>query len=101
MKYLPILFNGPMVRAILGGIHFPTAFFVRHLLVAGALAAGLSPLARHLNLPTLVLLSCAYLGLYAVLTRGLRLIRPADVADLRALGMSRVNRALDLLVGGP
>jgi O-antigen/teichoic acid export membrane protein len=87
------------VRAIVGGIHFPTAFFVRHLLVAGALAAALSPLAGKLNLAALSLLGCAYLVLFAVLVRALRLIRPSDVADLRALGMSRVNRALDRFVG--
>ncbi len=87
------------VRAILGGLHFPTAFFVRHLLVAGTLAAILSPLARYLNLVTLILLGGAYLLCYAVLTRVLRLIRPSDVSDLRTLGMSRVNRALELLVG--
>jgi O-antigen/teichoic acid export membrane protein len=87
------------VRNILGGIHFPMAFFVRHLLVAGALSAALSPLARYLNLATLILLGCAYLVSYVALTRMLRLIRPSDVADLRALGMSRVNRVLDRIVG--
>ena len=87
------------VRGILGGIHFPTAFFVRHLLVVIALAAALSPLARHLNLWMLAVLGCTYLVLYPFLIRLLRLVRPSDVADLRAIGMARVNRALDMLVG--
>jgi hypothetical protein len=56
-------------------------------------------LAGKLNLAALSLLGCAYLVLFAVLVRALRLIRPSDVADLRALGMSRVNRALDRFVG--
>jgi O-antigen/teichoic acid export membrane protein len=89
------------VHAILGRLHFPTVFFLRHLFVTGALAAVLSPLARHLNLTALIALGGAYLVCYAFLTRALRLIRPSDVADLRALGMSRVNRALDLFVSSP
>jgi len=87
------------VRNILGGIHFPTAFFVRHLLVSGALAAVLSPLARHLNLWMLAVLGGVYLVFYLFVIRLLRLVRSSDVADLRALDMARVNRALDLLVG--
>jgi len=90
------------VRSILGGIHFPTAFFIRQVLVTGVIAAVLSPLAPHLNIFTLGLLGLAYLASYPVLIRLLRLVRPADVADLRALKMSRVNRLLDLLMGsGP
>lgn len=87
------------VRSILGGIHFPVSFFIRHLLVTGVLAAALSPLASHLNLAMLLILGCAYLLSYGALIRVLRLIRPADVSDLRALGISRINRGLDLLVG--
>ncbi len=87
------------VRAILGGIHFPAAFFIRQLLVMGVIAAALSPLASHLNIVTLPLLGGAYLALYPLLIRFLRLVSPADVADLRALGMARVNRVLDVLIG--
>ena len=87
------------VRGILGGIHFPTKFFIRQLLVTGAIAAALSPLASHLNIFALVLLGGAYLALYPLLIRFLKLVRPADVADLRALGMARVNRVLNLLIG--
>ena len=87
------------VRSILGGIHFPTSFFLRNLLAAVALAAVMSPLAPRLNLAALAALGSAYLLLFVVMIRVLRLIRPADVADLRALGISRVNRALDRLVG--
>jgi len=87
------------VRSILGGIHFPTMFFIRQVLVTGVIAAVLSPLAPHLNIFTLTLLGGAYLACYPVLIRLLRLVRPADVADLRALKMSRVNRLLDLLMG--
>ncbi len=87
------------VRSILGGIHFPLAFFLRQLLVMGVIAAALSPLAPRLNLFTLPLLGGAYLLCYPLLIRLLRLVRPADVADLRALNMSRVNRLLNLLMG--
>jgi O-antigen/teichoic acid export membrane protein len=87
------------VRAVLGGIHFPVAFFLRHLLVVGALAAALSPLAPHLNLWTLVALGGTYLAVYLALIRLLRLIRPEDVADLRSMGMTRANQALALFVG--
>lgn len=89
------------VRSILGSIHFPTAFFLRHLLGTGLLAAALSPLASRLNLVGLMLTGCAYLVCYLLLTRALRLVRPSDVADLRALGMARVNRMLNLFIGQP
>jgi O-antigen/teichoic acid export membrane protein len=87
------------VRSILGGIHFPTKFFIRQLLVTSVIAAALSPLASHLNIFMLVLLGGAYLALYPLLIRFLKLVRPVDVADLRALGMARVNRVLNLLIG--
>jgi O-antigen/teichoic acid export membrane protein len=87
------------VRSILGAINFPTGFFVRHVLVSVVLAAALSPLAPRLNVVTLGLVGGAYLAVYPVLIRFLRLVRPGDVADLRALGNSRVNRVLDLLTG--
>ncbi len=87
------------VRGILGGINFPTGFFVRQVLATGALAALLSPLAPRLNIASLALVGAAYLALYPVLIRILRLVRPEDVADLRALGIARVNRALDILTG--
>jgi O-antigen/teichoic acid export membrane protein len=87
------------VRSILGGIHFPLAFFIRQVAVTGVFAAALSPLAPHLTIFTLPLLGLAYLACYPVLIRVLRLVRPADVKDLRALNMSRVNRLLDLLMG--
>lgn len=86
------------VRSILGGIHFPTGFFVRQVVTTGVLAAALSPLAPHLNVVTLVLLGGAYLALYPVLIRLLHLVQPADVADLRALNITRINRGLDLLI---
>ncbi len=87
------------VRGILGGIHFPTGFFLRQVAVTVVLAAALSPLAPHLNLVMLVLLGGAYLALYPVLIRLLRLVRPEDVTELRALGLARVNRVLDLVIG--
>jgi len=87
------------VRSILGGIHFPVAFFIRQVAVTGVFAAALSPLAPHLTIFTLPLLGLAYLACYPVLIRLLHLVRPADVADLRALNMSRVNRLLNVLMG--
>ena len=86
------------VRSILGGIHFPASFFLRHLFAAAILAALLSPVAQKLSLVTLTLLGGAYLLLYVVLTRLLRLIRPSDVEELRSIGLNRVNFVLKLLV---
>lgn len=87
------------VRSILGGIHFPLMFFLRLLGVFMGIAALLSPLAPHLNLVTFTLLGSVYLACYPVAIRVFRLVRPADVVDLRALDMRRVNRLLDLLMG--
>jgi O-antigen/teichoic acid export membrane protein len=98
--FLTIPWRLKAVRSIVGGIHFPMAFFFRHLLVVGTLAAALSPLARHLNVGALAALGCAYLVVYLALIRLLRLIRPEDVADLRSMGMKRANQALALFVGG-
>ncbi len=96
--FLTIPWRLNAVRAILGGIYFPTRFFIRHVLVMGTLSALLSPLAAHLTIFTLTLLGLTYLLAYPFAIRYLHLLQPADVADLRALNMPRVNRVLDLLV---
>ncbi|MEI6808016.1 MAG: oligosaccharide flippase family protein [bacterium] len=87
------------VRNILGSINFPVSFFLRQVLATVILAAVLSPLAPHLGLVTFVLVAASYLALYPVLIRLLHLIRPEEMADLRSLGIKRINRALDLMTG--
>jgi len=87
------------VRNILGGINFPVGFFIRQVLATFVPAAVLSPLAPHLNLVSLLILGATYLALYPVLIRMLHLVRPGDMADLRSLGISKINRVLDLLTG--
>jgi len=87
------------VRNILGSINFPTRFFLRQVLATVVPAAILSPLAPYLNLVTLILVGAAFLALYPVLIRLLHLVRPDDMADLRSLGIARINKLLELLTG--
>ena len=87
------------VRQIVGGIYFPTRFLLRTLGVAALLSGALSFLAPHVNVAGLFALGLAYLGVFAVSIRVVKLLSPADVRDLRSLGLGKINRVLDLLVG--
>jgi len=89
-----------VVYRLVGGIYFPLGFLAKVTLPLGALAALLSRLSPQLNIPGLLGLGVAYLGACLLLIRLLRLIRREDVAELRELGLERLNKALDFLVGG-
>jgi O-antigen/teichoic acid export membrane protein len=87
------------IRNFLGGFHFPAGFFLRFSLVCPLLAGGLwlvTPAGSHL---WLFVAAAVYFLLLGLLLRFTPLIRHTDVAELRSLNFSKLNRLLDLLVG--
>ncbi len=88
-----------MVHRLVGGIFFPGWFFFKITAVLFALAGAFSLLAGRVNILALIALAAAYAVSYVFLLRYLRLIRPEDVADLRAMGYAKLNRVLDFLAG--
>lgn len=107
--FLTIPFRVRVVRRLLGGIYFPTGFFLR---IAAALAVegvvfraiamhtNLFGLSAHpwINAGLLFLVGGLYLGLFLLLARALRLVRREDIADFEALDIAKLNRVLRLLV---
>jgi len=89
-----------VVSRLVGGIHFPTRFFLRTAAVVCVLAGVMSPAAPHLNLVGVILIGIVYGGAYLVLQRLLHLVRYEDTRDLRNLGLAKLNKALDWLVAG-
>lgn len=88
-----------VVRKILGGIFFPTSFFLRIYFPFLCLAALMSPLSAHLSLPVYLFVGAFYVVLCLVMVRGFGLIRDEDVADFRVLNNPRVDKLLNLLTG--
>jgi O-antigen/teichoic acid export membrane protein len=87
------------VRRLVGGIWFPTGFLLRVLVPSVLLAGGLRLLTPSPGLPLLAAIGVAYAALLLLAVRLFGLIREADVIAARELGFSRLNRALDLLLG--
>lgn len=86
-----------LIRSVLGGFHFPLRFFLRFLIAGPALAAVVWWIVPTVNIPGLLGLGVLYLGLFVALMRFARLLRHEDVAELRALDFSKLNRLLDLI----
>lgn len=95
---LTIPFRLYVVARVVGGIYFPLGFFLKFLLTVFLWAAVLYPLSWHINLFGLAGVCAGYGIGYLIMIRMLRLVRKEDVASLRALGFSKLNRILDLLV---
>lgn len=87
-----------VIARIVGGIYFPMGFLIRITIPMTVVSALLFPLAPHLNLVGFFALGLAYLAVYPVLIRGLRLIKKDEVIELREMNIGWLNRALDLLV---
>ncbi len=83
---------------LVGGIYFPMTFFLKMAAVLYGSAYLFSRLADAPNLLALSGLAIAYVLIYLVLLRGLRLIHPEDVAEIRNMGFSKLNRVLDVFV---
>lgn len=97
-----------VVRKILGGIFFPTAYLLRMTLTLFALSSGMILVSnrwnllglfetRWLNVVTLFGLGALYLLLFVVCIRIFRLVRDEDVADFRDLNIKKLNFVFDLL----
>jgi O-antigen/teichoic acid export membrane protein len=87
-----------IVSRLIGGVFFPMRFFLKMLVVLFGLALGLHTLVDAPGFFGIAGLGIAYLIIYCLLLRWLRLIHSDDVAELRAMGFSKVNRVLALVV---
>ncbi len=98
-----------VVKKILGGIFFPTAYMLRMTLTLFALSSVLIVVSnqwnllglfatRWLNIVTLFGLGGIYLLLFLICVRLFRLVRDEDVADFRALDIKKLNFVFDLLL---
>jgi O-antigen/teichoic acid export membrane protein len=90
-----------LIRSALGGFHFPGRFLLRFAVFCPVLAALVWFATPRESLAGLLLGAAVYFALLLVAFRFLRLVRPADLADLRALDFRKLNRLLDLLTGRP
>lgn len=99
-----------VVREILGGIYFPTGFFLRMALILTAEAGALYGITRRfrlferfdnawINIALLFSVGLVYLTFFLISVRVLRLVRQSDIADFQALGFRRLNRLLSRLFG--
>ena len=100
-----------VARKIIGGIYFPTSFFLRHAAVLFGGAWGLSLLAtplgglvspwlgRYANLPAIALLGIAFVVLYLLAMRYLRLFTHDDAVEFRKMDIARLDRILNLVAG--
>lgn len=97
-----------VVRKILGGIFFPTAYMLRMTFTLFILSAVLTVFSNHwnllsrfgnrgLNVAVLFGIGIVYLLLFFAAIRMFRLIRDEDVADFRALDIKKLNFVFDLL----
>ncbi|HOE66998.1 MAG TPA: oligosaccharide flippase family protein [Candidatus Hydrogenedentes bacterium] len=87
-----------VVSRLIGGIYFPQAFFARFCLLLTLLAGAAYPLLPHAGKAGMAAIVVAYAAAYLALIRAMRLIKPEDVAELRALGFVRLNRVIDFFV---
>lgn len=92
-------FRLKLIRSLLGGFHFPLAFFLRFFVVCPALAALVWLIFPKVNIPLLFVAAGIYFALTLAAFRFARLLRPADVAELRSLEFKKLNRLLDILAG--
>jgi hypothetical protein len=98
-----------VVRQILGGIYFPTRFFIRvfaTLMIEGAVFHWITSKMRLLerfdgqwqNVGLLILLGALYAGVFLILVRLNRVVRQEDIEDFHALGIERLNKVLRFMV---
>jgi O-antigen/teichoic acid export membrane protein len=99
-----------VARDLIGGIHFPGRFFLRMLGVLVLIAGVLFWITRQvqlfehfenvwINIGLLLATGLAYLILFLLSIRLLRLIRPDDIAEFKALSIPRLNRFLKRVLG--
>lgn len=97
-----------VVRKIIGGIFFPTAYLLRMALTLFVLASALSMIFNHwkllelfdirwLNVAVLFGLGALYGILFLICIRFFRLVKEEDISDFRALDIKKLNFVLDLI----
>lgn len=97
-----------VVKKILGGIFFPTAYTIRMTFTLFILASIMIVVSDHwnllglfktrwLNVVTLFVLGAIYLLLFFVAIRMFRLVKDEDVADFRELNIKKLNFVFNLL----
>lgn len=109
--FLTIPFRLYVARKIIGGIHFPVGFFLRHSAVLFGSAWGLSRLSGPLSnfftpwlgrfdsLPAVAILGLAFVAIYLATMRFLRLFTHDDAVEFRKLNVGALNRVLNLVAG--
>lgn len=90
-----------LIRSLLGGFHFPAAFFIRFVVVCPLVAAAIWSVLPHDSIPGLFLAAGIYAVLLLVLLRLTPLLQHRDVQEFRNLNFPKLNRLLDLLAGKP
>jgi O-antigen/teichoic acid export membrane protein len=99
-----------VVRRIIGGIYFPGRFLARISSVLVLDAALLYWFAERvrlferfehdvINMSLLFVIAAFYMFVFLLVVRAMRLVQPADVADLKELQLIRLNKALHIVLG--
>ncbi len=99
-----------VARDIIGGIYFPIKFFLRIVFALVLEAAAFFWITRQtrlferfgsdwLNIGLLFAVGLAYLFVFLLLVRLLRLVRQSDIADFQSLQIHRLNKLLAQLFG--
>jgi O-antigen/teichoic acid export membrane protein len=99
-----------VARGIIGGIYFPMRFFLRMVLVLVFDAAAFYWIAMQtrlferyeanwINLGLLFAVGLAFLLVFLLLVRVLKMVRQSDIADFQALEIAPLNKLLKRLFG--
>ncbi len=99
-----------VARDIIGGIYFPLGFFLRIALALVVEAGALFWVTRQLrvferfsnewlNIGLLFGVGLAYITLFLLSVRILRLVRQSDIADFQSVGIPSLNKLLGRLFG--
>jgi len=99
-----------VARRLIGGIYFPVRFFLRLVLALTLEAAAFFWITQRvqlferfgnewINVGLLFAVGLAYLLVFLLIVRALRLVRQSDIADFQALEIVRLNKLLTWLFG--
>lgn len=92
-------FRLKLIRSILGGFHFPMAFFIRFCVVCPLVAGVLWLVFREVSMLSLLAAAGIYFAFFFLLLRFARLLRHDDVRELRDLNFKKLNLLLNLMLG--
>ena len=83
------------IRKLIGGIYFPTGFFLRIFIPSIILSLLLFMIIRPTSILVLIGTVLLYGLLLLVVIKYLRLIRPDDTKRFRSIGLEKLNRIID------